>query len=405
MKESGQPASLYVHIPFCHRKCAYCDFNSYAGLDALLAPYVDALDREMARIASRWPRAALRTVYIGGGTPTVLPPEHLALLLGAIRDRFDLRPGAEVTIEANPGTLDVAKLEALLHGGVTRLSLGVQSLDDAILNAMGRIHTAQEARRTVASARAAGLSNVSLDLMYGWPGQSMAVWQDTLAGTLALAPNHLSLYALGVETETPLGISIGRGATPEPDDDQAAEMYLWAMDALKDAGYRHYEISNWAGQRVADDGGVADGRGAAGSSGAAVCRHNMTYWLDEPYWGVGAGAHSYVRRRRSWNVRHPGEYIGHLRRDELPVEGWEAIDRATEISEFMILGLRLMEGVSDARFAERFGCSLRDIFGRTIDQQIDLGLLEADERGIRLSRRGYLLGNQVFAEFLLTGRE
>ena len=384
---------MYVHIPFCLRKCAYCDFNSYAGLGELFVPYIEALDREMALIAAQWPETALLTVFIGGGTPTALPTGHLARLLAAIQGRFHVRSGAEITVEANPGTLDRPKLDALRQGGATRLSLGVQSFDDALLNALGRIHTAQEAVRSYVKARGAGFDNINLDLMYGLPGQTMAGWRETLAGALSLAPDHLSLYALGVEEETPLYRDIAMGVTPEPDDDLAADMYSLALDALAEAGYQHYEISNWAGQ------------GVMAGERYATCRHNMAYWLDEPYWGVGAGAHGYLRQRRYWNVRHPRDYVQHLQRGELPIEGSESIDRATEISEFMILGLRLMEGIAYRRFADRFGCDLRDAFGDTIRKQTDLGLLEADEQGIRLTERGYLLGNQVFQEFLLTGGE
>ncbi len=381
----NQPlASLYIHIPFCQSKCAYCDFNSYAGLGRLHEPYVEALLAEMGLRAARWPDTTLRTIYLGGGTPTVLSPELLRRVLNACRARFHVPADAEVTVEANPGTLDAAKLAALLEQGVNRLSLGVQTFDDDLLRRLGRIHTAQEAASTLRLVRAAGLPNVSLDLMYGLPGQSLAGWQATLDRALELGPAHLSLYALTLHEETPLARDIAQGRVPRPDDDLAVDMYLWAMEALERAGYVHYEISNWAHDR------------------AAICQHNMTYWLDLPYIGLGAGAHGYLGDRRYWNVARPADYIGRLSGGQEPVEADEPIGRATEMSEMMILGLRLMEGVSDARFFARFGREMRAVYAAEIAEMVSLGLLSEDQEGIRLTRQGYLLGNEVFERFLLT---
>ena len=386
MKER-HPVSLYMHIPFCQQKCAYCDFCSYAGLSSLYPAYVDALAREVALHAERWPDAHLRTVYIGGGTPTALPSALLASLIQSIRERFRLLPGAEITIEANPGTVDEAYLDTLRQAEVTRLSLGVQSFDDALLQAMGRIHNARQAVDTVSMARQAGLDSISLDLIYGWPGQSLGGWKETLAQACALEPAHLSLYALSVHQDTPLYQRIRAGDMPSPDDDLAADMYEWALDLLPGEGYTHYEISNWA-------------RSVASSERAAICQHNMTYWRDEPYLGLGAGAHGYLEDRRYWNVPHPQSYIHRLANGQWPVEGQERIDSDTEMAEFMILGLRLVRGVSRQRFRHRFHRQLQDVFGQPIREWVGHGLLHADEKGIRLTRRGYLLGNQVFEAFL-----
>ena len=389
MSDHPQPSSLYVHVPFCQSKCAYCDFNSYAGLERLQEPYVEALLTEMglrsARPAggARWPEPMLQTIYLGGGTPTALSAELLARVLAACRAHWRVSPNAEITVEANPGTLDQAKLATLLEQGLTRLSLGVQTFDDALLRQLGRIHTAQEAIDSFHLARRAGVANINLDLIYGLPGASQEAWQAALDQALALGPDHLSLYALTLHDETPLARSIAQGRAPALDDDLAADMYLWAMETLAQAGYLHYEISNWA------------------RFPAAICRHNLTYWLDLPYIGLGAGAHGYLDRRRYWNVAHPAGYIARLSQGREPAEEDEAIGRATEMSETMLLGLRLMEGVSYARFAERFGEDMRAIYRSEIDELARLGLLYADQEGIRLAPRGYLLGNDVFERFLL----
>lgn len=384
MVNVGPPSSLYIHIPFCQSKCAYCDFNSYAGLERLQESYVAALLAEMDLAAARCPDLALRTIYVGGGTPTLLPAEQLRRVLDGCRARFRVAADAELTVEANPGTLDEAKLAALLAAGVTRLSLGVQTFDDALLRQLGRIHTAQEAVETYRLARRAGLDHINLDLIYGLPGASLGDWQAALGQALDLGPDHLSLYALTLHDETPLARAIAQGRAPRLDDDLAADMYLWALEALGQAGYTHYEISNWA-------------RGDS-----AICQHNLTYWLDLPYLGLGAGAHGYLERRRYWNVALPAIYIDRLREGQPPTEGDEFIDRAAEMSEMMILGLRLMAGVSEARFAARFGVTMRDVYGAEIDDLARLGLLLADPEGIRLAPPGYLLGNDVFERFVLT---
>jgi oxygen-independent coproporphyrinogen-3 oxidase len=281
----------------------------------------------------------------------------------------------------------------MLRLGVNRLSLGVQSLDDGLLRRMGRVHSATEAIGSYHLARAAGLDNISLDLIYGLPGQNLATWRDTLRGVIDLEPDHLSLYALHLSDEVPMARAIAAGTCPPLDDDLAADMYLLAMDTLADAGYNQYEISNWA--RESAIGGTF-----------ARCRHNLTYWLDELYLGLGCGAHGYVDAQRYWNVSDPSEYIARVARGEPPIEGAESIDARTERSEFMILGLRLIEGVGHRRFAERFGSELFDVYSDEIAGLAATGLLERDEVGIRLTPgRGYLLGNRVFEEFVTIGKD
>ncbi len=371
--------SLYIHVPFCRAKCAYCDFNSYPGQQEIFEDYVTALIGEMAQAGP----GRVRTIYVGGGTPTVLPLSLLARILAGARRAFAVAPDAEVSVEANPGTVGVETLAGLRELGVNRLSLGVQSFDDAELRLLGRIHTATEAVAAVAAARQAGFDNLNLDLIYGLPDQRPDAWASSLERALALQPEHLSLYALSVEEGTPLAASIAGGRLPAPDPDRAAEMYELAEEILADAGYVHYEISNWA------------------RTAAHRCRHNLTYWRNEPYLGIGAGAHSWAAGRRWANVARPAEYVARVVAGARPIDSEEEIDLPLEMGETMIMGLRLLdEGVAAGRFQARFGLDLDQQFGLDLAQLVDLGLVERDGQGVKLSRRGHLLGNQAFFRFL-----
>ncbi len=385
-------AGLYVHIPFCRSKCRYCDFCSYPGLDALWRDYLAAVALEAAQAGHTlpWERMTFDTVFIGGGTPTLLPAEGLAALLANLRRALPILPAAEISIEANPGTVERAGLAVLRAVGYNRLSLGVQSLDDGELALLGRTHTAGEARAALAAAREAGFDNVNLDLIFGLPGQTLASWRATLAGALALAPEHLSLYALTVEEGTPLAADIAAGRLPTPDDDLAADMYEHAEAALA-ANYAHYEISNWA-RRTPGDPEFGPPR--------LACRHNLVYWHNERYLGLGAAAHGYDGRHRMANTADVAEYVAHMGARQSALAESEATDRAREMGETMMLTLRLAEGMAWAEFAGRFGVELRAVYGQTIDELAEDGLLQADERGIRLTPRGRLLGNRVFGAFL-----
>jgi oxygen-independent coproporphyrinogen-3 oxidase len=369
---------LYIHVPFCLAKCTYCDFTSYAGHQALFDDYATAVVREMAQAGP----ARVQSLYLGGGTPTVLPLFLLAGIVAGSRRAFAVDPGAEVSIEANPGTVDVEKLAGLRDLGVNRLSLGVQSFDDGELHLLGRVHDAAEAVAAFRAGRQAGFDNVNLDLIYGLPQQSLASWQTSLQRALALEPEHLSLYALSVEDGTPLAASIAADTLPQPDADLAAEMYEWAEHVLAAEGYVHYEISNWA------------------RTAAHRCRHNLTYWRNEPYLGIGAGAHSWAHGRRRANTASPAGYVARVLGGECPAEE-EEIGPALEMGETMMMGLRLLdEGVAFARFRARFGCDVEQRFGRELAELAELGLVELDAGRVRLSARGHLLGNQAFARFL-----
>ena len=375
---------LYLHVPFCRAKCRYCDFVSYPGQEHLFAPYVRALCQEMALVSGGddIPEVAAgpATVYIGGGTPTVLPLAGLESLVRACGEAVNWVE-AEVTIEANPGTVSQEHLLGLRSLGVNRLSLGVQSFSPGSLHLLGRIHSVAEADQALAWARQAGFDQVNLDLIFGLPSQSMAGWQRDLEEAIARTPEHLSLYALTLETGTPLAAAVECAEVPLPDEDLAAEMYLWAEERLAAAGYVHYEISNWARP-------------------GCWSRHNIAYWRNENYVGVGVAAHSHRGRRRWANTRDVGVYLAALEEGRHPVAEEEEVDEPTARGEAMMLGLRLLAGVPHAVFTARYGAELGSIYGPILEELVLQGLLEVDEAGVRLTQRGRLLGNQVFARFL-----
>jgi len=421
--------ALYIHVPFCRMRCAYCDFNTYAGMEAAIPTYVDALCREIIAAGERWGALPISTIYVGGGTPSLVPVSLLSDVVAVVDDAFDLSECIEFSLEANPGTVNATYLRDLRALGVTRLSLGVQSTHDAELNMLGRIHSWDDVLKTVDAGRAAGFSNLSLDLLFGLPGQSLKRWKASLHSVLALEPEHLSLYGLAVEEGTPLFRRIQRREISAIDDETAASMYERAETMLASAGFFHYEISNWARTEPPSclDGakwwphqlGNGDRRVWSEEISDRVCRHNLTYWRNEPWLGVGAGAHSWITanflgrsRHRSaaspvgwrWaNVDHPNDYIA-VAHEQGGLQGLgrdvEEIDQRLAKGETMMLGLRLAEGVSSSRFESRFGVSLTDAFGEELDNLRDLGLLAWDGKVARLTARGRLLGNRVFARFI-----
>jgi oxygen-independent coproporphyrinogen-3 oxidase len=403
-----QSLGLYVHIPFCERKCPYCDFNTYAGLHDLYAPYAQALAHEIARAGDALGHPPARTIFIGGGTPTVLPVPLLAEIMDAIHRAFVVAPEAEITSEANPGTVDRARFSGLRALGINRLSMGAQSFDDEELRFLGRIHSAEDIERAFTAARAAGFDNINLDLIYGLPGQKAKTWTRTLARTLTLAPEHISCYSLTVEVGTPLARWVAAGSVPPPDDDLAADLYEEAQATLAEAGYEHYEISNWARLRNFSSPPAPPplpeaGRGVPGHIPPSPyrSRHNLIYWRNEPYLGFGPGAHSSLDGRRWWNIRSPVDYIRRLAAGEGVMEGEETIGDALAMGETMMLGLRLLpEGVGTEEFAARHGRSLEEVYATELRELQEWGLLEMLDGRVRLTPRGRLLGNQVFQRFL-----
>ena len=358
-------AGLYVHIPFCLTRCGYCDFNAYAGLDHLAAPYADALAKEGALVAKGWEDLRFASIFFGGGTPTTMSSDTIATLLESFRERFFFLPGSEVTCEANPDTVDAASLAGLRDGGVTRISFGVQSFDPAVLASLQRIHSADSARRAYRAARDAGFDNVNLDLIYGAEGEPLDSWRRTLEDAVALRPEHLSCYALTIEPNTMLGRQVAAGIARAPDPDRQADMYQFACETLSAAGYGHYEVSNWS----------LPGR---------ECLHNLGYWEGRPYLGLGAGAHSFRAGRRWWNLRPPHQYMERIEAGEIPIGGEEGIHGEAEKLEALLLGLRTDRGVPDSWVSPQV---TEDLVGR--------GLARVRGTQFALTDAGMLLASEV----------
>ena len=390
---------LYVHVPFCKTKCPYCDFNTYQGIENLIEPFLTALTTEIRCWGETLAHPRIKSVFFGGGTPSYLPQGYIEQILDSIQESFQLEQNTEVTIEANPGDLDEVACAGILTQGVNRLSIGVQSLDNDILNLLGRRHQAREAIQAFKIARKAGFDNVNLDLMYGLPTQSITQWNQTLDSLTELSPEHISLYALTIEENTPMDRWLSEGKIPEPDPDLAADMYEYACESLAKSGYHHYEISNW-------------------SLAGRACRHNLVYWKNDPYLGVGPGAHSRLGNYRFWTILSPREYnirsanwsesdtislteILEIVLEGIPtLGGWEHISIETAHSETMFLGLRLLDGLNIVEASVKSGLNLVERFETPIQECVDLGLLERDGNCLKLTRSSYLIATQAFTRFL-----
>ncbi len=389
-----EPVAVYLHIPFCQTRCGYCDFNTYAGVQQFIPAYVDALCREIEQVAAAAPAPlAGKTVFFGGGTPSLLSSPQISQILRCLSSNLDLSGCAEISLEANPGTVDEERLAGFLEAGVNRLSLGMQSANPAELSILDRQHQPGDVQAAVAAARNAGFANISLDLIYGIPGQDMDSWLKTLRAALELLPEHLSLYCLTVEEGTPLEEQIKNGSVQKPDDDLAADLFTAALELLNQDGFERYEISNFAAKR----GGLL-----------MTCAHNLTYWRNQPYLGFGAGAHGCADKVRTANVKPIPAYLSAVTSGKAKVfpagpaaenihcqSDWEIIE------ETMMLGLRLTgEGISARGFQTRFGRSIESLFPRQIQHLTARGLVEWDGETLRLSQQGSMLGNQVFLEFV-----
>ena len=358
-------AGLYVHVPFCLTRCGYCDFNAYAGLDHLASRYVGALLAEARLAAADWSEEEITSVFLGGGTPTALEVADLKALLAHLRQMYAVAPGAEVTIEANPDTVDAPKLAGLLEAGYSRLSMGAQSFDRVVLAALERLHDPTSVRRAFDAARGAGYANVNLDLIYGADGESLGSWERTLRETIDLAPEHVSAYALTIEPSTPLGRKVSHGVVPAPDPDLQADMFELAGELLAGAGYRHYEVSNWA-------------------KPGFECVHNLGYWERRPYLGLGAGAHSYRDDRRWWNIRPPEEYLSTLASGRLPIGGEERLEPSDAYLEEVFLRLRILEGVPTSWVEPDRAAPF-----------VESGLLRDDDGALVPTERGMLVLNEL----------
>jgi len=385
-----RPLALYVHIPFCTVKCGYCDFNAYAGLDAMKPAYRDAVLAELDSWEPVLRGRDVISVAFGGGTPGEVPPEHLAAMIGRVRELGRVAPDAEIGIEANPGTTGHGDLLALRRAGVNRVSFGAQSFQPEELRFLDRIHSPEATVASVTNARRAGIASVGMDLIYGLPAQLMAAWEYSLRRAIDLAPDHLSLYGLTVEDGTRLGRRVREGSVLPLDGDEAAEMYERATDLLATAGFRQYELSNWA-------------------QPGHESRHNQVYWRDGDYLGIGAGAHGYIGGERYENVAAPREYVRKL---QSPVSGNRPAVRAayrptlaTAMFDWVSLALRLIEGFAPAQFQARFGVSLDDTMGLPLSECELAGLLARGCGRVRLTRAGRLLHGEVSVRLLAHLRE
>ena len=387
--------SLYIHIPFCRSRCGYCDFNTYAGLENLIDEYVEALVKEIVRTSVNIPQTCfIHTIFFGGGTPSLLSSHQFEKIINSICGNYAVSLN-EISTEANPTCLSLPYLKGLKKAGINRLSLGVQSASQSDLTILGRRHSFEDVRESVADARKAGFENINLDLIFGIPEQSMASFKETLENAIQLSPEHLSLYALTIEAGTPLAMQIDRELIPRPDEDLAADMYLYAMDRLEEAGFDQYEISNWS----------------CGEN--KRCLHNLQYWHNFNYLGFGAGAHSHYGNVRWENEKTIPEYINSVEKilannGILSPAGIfpNYLETKDEISETMMVGLRLTnEGICEDNFKKQFGLSLTEVYPNEIMELINQKVLEwvlIDNRmHLRLTKEGRLLGNQVFLQFIL----
>ncbi|HEU5485777.1 MAG TPA: radical SAM family heme chaperone HemW [Microlunatus sp.] len=389
-----RPLGIYLHVPFCRTRCGYCDFNTYTPAELRIGPiaadpqraatglgdtgdaYLEAAAAEI-ELAGRVLGAAaprVSTVFVGGGTPTLLPAADLVRLLDRVRDVFGLSPDAEVTTEANPESVNPGSLAELRAGGFTRISFGMQSAVAHVLATLDRVHTPGRPVAAVTEARVAGFDQVSLDLIYGTPGESMADWRHSLEVATGAEPDHVSAYALVVEEGTKLAARVRRGELPLPDDDDLADKYLTAEEVLTSAGFSAYEVSNWAAR---DD---------------AACRHNLGYWRGDHWWGIGPGAHSHVGGTRWWNVKHPVAYAGRLAAGHSPAQARELLTEDDRRLEQVLLEIRLAEGMPLDRLSDRGREQIADLTAR--------GLVVGDGDRLRLTLTGRLLADGIVRELV-----
>lgn len=384
---------LYLHFPFCKSKCLYCDFCSAPGSRAEMERYTAALCREIVQAGREYPGAEVSTVYLGGGTPSILPPDLMASVLESLRIAFSFQPNVEFSSEANPGTLTPEWLECVRRHGVNRLSMGVQAVQDELLRSLGRVHTFRQAEEAFQLAREAGFSRLSADLMFALPGQSLSDFRESIHRAAALGAEHISAYSLIVEEGTPLASRAASGAVRIPDEDEAADFYQLGLQELSCLGYQQYEISNFARP-------------------GAECLHNIGYWQGAYYLGLGVSAHSLLPARdeeketgafyiRASNFSNTADYCRAMEEKDTAAESRQPISRKEAMFEAMILGLRMNSGISGTDFQRRFGTSIRSVYEAPLEQAVQngLGLWTADG-GYRLTAKGLLLENAVAVELM-----
>ncbi|MQG18832.1 MAG: radical SAM family heme chaperone HemW [SAR202 cluster bacterium] len=395
------PIGLYIHIPFCETKCSYCDFNTYSGIENLLPKYIEAICTEIKLWGHIISSEKINTIFLGGGTPSYIPPESLGEIFQTINEEMDTTQCTEITIESNPNDLaDIKKLEYFREIGINRISIGIQSFNDNHLKKMSRRHSAIEGINAIKNAESAGFTNINIDLMFGLPNQTKSEWLKTLEIIPTLPIQHVSIYCLTVEENTPLFHQINSGIVANPDQDLAAEMYEITSDFMKQHNFRHYEISNWAKNNM-------------------LCTHNLTYWKNQQFIGIGPGAHSSLFQYRFSNIESPKRYIQKLKLNEnfkkthiqsenikeilhsIPTtENFEKQDSKTMISDTLIMGLRLDNGININEIEKKFNIKIEKIFPGKINQLVSQNLILINNNQIKLSEKGKLLGNEVFLNFL-----
>lgn len=377
----GNSIGLYIHIPFCKSKCYYCDFNSYASREDLIPAYIQSLKDEIRYCSQKFRDYSFKTVFIGGGTPSLLDAHLLYDILNTCRQNFRIEENAETSLESNPGTLSYEKLTAYRAVGINRLSIGLQAWQDRLLADIGRIHRLDDFLESFALAKKAGFKNINVDLIFGLPGQTINDWRESVVNAVRLGVPHLSCYSLKIEEDTVFGRRLADGNLAEVDDEMDRRMYSYTINRLEGNGFKHYEISNFA-------------------KPGFECRHNLIYWKAEEYLGLGAGAHSYIEGERYNNACSIEKYTASVSGGIFLRENVQCIDKNEAMNEFMILGLRLMDGIDAGEFKERFGEDIFEIFGSRIERLVKKQLLEKADNVIRLTTEGLDLANQVFMEFV-----
>ena len=386
------PVGIYLHIPFCTTKCGYCDFNAYANLEYLAPEYTKALIKEIKLWETSLSKYTVKSIFFGGGTPSLTSIPDLKLIISTLFETFNINSAVEFTLEANPTELTEEHLFKMRELGINRLSMGVQSMNTEELQLLERSHSPEQVISVIKTARKVGFNNLNLDLIYGIINQNLLTWKETVDEILEYNPDHLSCYALTIEAGTPLYYRVEKGLLPEPNSDIAAEQYEWTRKRLDEAEYVHYEISNWAKKDYS-------------------CMHNLIYWRNEDYLGLGAGAHSYFDEKRFANIDAPNRYIQLVNTSYTEWENKkqivmkqitynETLDLATTQSDSAILGLRLIEGINFNDYKKRFGVDINQLYANAITKHLKTGLLEKTKTSIKLSSKGLLLANELFIDLL-----
>ena len=371
---------IYIHIPFCISKCSYCDFASVPLNDAI-EKYVDSLIKEIDLNSPLLEEYMIDTIFIGGGTPSAIKPEYIGRVLASIRSKFSVAESAEITIEVNPGTVDNQKAALYRSYGINRISMGIQSFDDSLLRKLGRIHTGKDAKATVCVLREHGFTNINGDFIFGLPGQTLESFLSDLQEASELMLSHISIYGLIIEEGTPMKKWVEEGSVYLPDEDIERNMYHQGIELLSKAGYHQYEISNLS----------LEGK---------ECKHNIGYWKLKPYLGLGLSAHSNIGPKRYWNTSSFEEYFNSIENGEVPIKGEENLDIETRASEFVILGLRMNEGVAYSEILEMFGVDLKERYGTVINNHKKSGLINDSKTHLQLTEKGMDLSNRVEIDFL-----